>query len=118
MGFTLDEIWRGSEPARTLAVLTTETVTYQGTVISAIVLRETRHRDEDPGSITLEHDVMDIVVALADVPTPQEYGFKGQAGDTVIIGADTWYVARVLERDAGGLHRLRLSDKKLVRGRN
>lgn len=81
--------------------------------IQAVVLKGTRYRRQDSAAPSDRYEVMDCWIR-ADSDSlghanPRIWGQTNSPGDTLIIGGETWYVRKVIERAVQGLHKLRLA---------
>ena len=82
-----------------------------------IPLRETRYRRQSSAAPSLRYEVMDCFIRAendaAGHVDPTIWGQGLTEGDTIVDGegedADVWYVRKVVERNVGGMHKLRLA---------
>jgi hypothetical protein len=93
-----------------------EDVTYKPSAATAktvdvVVIRESRHRVFDESGAVL-HDEIEVFLAEDDVATPIDImAASGSGVDYLTIDGTTFYVLEIVERSAGGWHRLRCGTK-------
>lgn len=86
-----------------------EPILYETAPINAIVLRDTRESVDIEGGGNLFNSML-IRVSAVDVPAPVEIKKGGLSCDRFTIDGVVWILQRVMRRNVGGMHLLKLYD--------